>query len=139
MKSTLLFALVVCFGAACSADENPKTIKAVKPPDGVYGPNPKMAWYAGEVVTIKGDTFHWKFFTDALPGPPDRTGSIKVFKDHILLDDPKVPNPERIADVINGVPVLWTKDAYQSWKKTGEADWVCGLLYFHQQPAKTER
>jgi hypothetical protein len=110
----------------------PKEPKAARPPDGSYDPDPKKHWYAGESITISGDTFRYNYFTDALPGPPERTGTIKVFEDHILLDNPNVSNRERIAGVLDGVPVLWTRDAYEAWKKTGAISEL-GVLYLRKK------
>ena len=129
MKTNLLFVLVLCLSVACGVKQKPKSANAVRPPDGIYGPNPAIAWFAGEVIDITGDDFHYEYFSDCLPGPPPLTGRIKVLEDHIHLDHPNVPNPERIADVLDGKPVLWTKNAYQLWKTTGEIDEI-GILYF---------
>jgi hypothetical protein len=129
MRSFLALALGLSLCAAVGAEN---ASKVVHPPDGRYVPDPSKHWYAGEIITINGASFHYSYFTDALPGPPDRTGTIKFFADHILLDQRDVPNPERIPGVLDGVPVLWTKEGFTEWKKTGNVKELC-VLYLRKK------
>lgn len=129
MRTTCLSVLFFCLSAACSAEEIPNATTPVGPPEGRYGP--KDLRMAGEIITITRDSFRQEYFSDIRPLPPGCTGKIKVFKDHFTLDHPKAENPERVADVLNGVPVLWTKDAYQLWKRKGYVD-ESGILYSYR-------
>ena len=117
--------------AAAAPSKDGKTV--VHPPDGTYVPNPKHSWFAGEVITISGASFHWAYFTDAVSHtPPERQGTIKFFADYILLDEPHIPDPKRIPGVLRGVPVLWTVKGYGEWKQTGKID-EHAVLYLHKK------
>jgi hypothetical protein len=88
--------------------------------NGLYEPDPRISWFAGELIRINGTNFHYGYFTDVLGVPtPDYTGTVVQLKDHILLNHPKVPNPERISGVLSNRPVLWVWDGYQEWKRLG--------------------
>lgn len=131
MRTNYLFVLVFCLSAACSAEEIPNATKTAGPPEGRYGPNPQRLAMAGEIITVTRDSFRQEYFSDIRPLPPGCSGKIKVFKDHFILDHPQAENPERVAGVLNGVPVVWTKDAFQLWKKTGHVD-ESGILYWYR-------
>jgi hypothetical protein len=132
MKLIPLLVLGLGLLAAASGAGDAKPTEGNRPPNGIYGPDPKHQWLAGELMTISGNTFRYRYFTDALPGPPPCTGMIRIFPDHFVLDHPDAPNPERIAGVLNGVPVIWTKDAYEAWKKWGVVREI-GVLYAREK------
>jgi hypothetical protein len=105
--------------------------------NGLYEPDPKESWFAGELITINGTNFHYGYFTDVLGVPrPDYAGTIVQLKDHILLEHPKVPNPERISGVLSNRPVLWVWDGYQEWRRLGLDPKPHELLYL--RPVKVE-
>ena len=124
-----LFAIIV-FGLLQTASDaqqatNAQSSVAWKPQalaSGIYEPDSKYRWYAGEVIEIDGTNFQYHHFTDVPPPPSDYTnytGAVVQLKDHIMLDHPKVPNPERISGLLSNLPVLWVWDGYQQWKRWG--------------------
>ena len=129
MKSFLVFAVSLCLCAGVCAQNAPKV---AQPPDGVYVSDPSKGSSAGEIITISGSSFRYSNFNHAASGPPDRMGKIIFFPDHILLDAPEVPDPERIPDSLGGVPVLWTEEGYADWKRTGKIREHC-VVYLRKK------
>lgn len=119
---TLLTLVCATFLGGC------RNTSGIRVPDGIYAPDPKIARFAGEVITVSGSKYRWSYFTDALPGPPDRNGRIEFLSDHIVLDGLEW-NGKRMPSVIEGTPVLWTEEGHSGWKKTGLE---VGLLYLQK-------
>jgi|GEM_PF-2533946 len=91
-----------------------------RPANGRYSPkrDKKDYGFAGEIVTIKDQTFRFERFTDCVgEETPDYTGKLQVFEDHIFLDHPGIQFPYRIAGILDGRPVLLNWKTYQAWKK----------------------
>jgi hypothetical protein len=128
-----VYVMAVLCGSSMAVDLSAASPSAVNVPNGSYEPDPKKTWYAGETITIKEDKFHRAYFTDDLAHtPPSKEGSIRFFSDYILLDGLD-RNPKRIPGFIDGVPVLWTVDAYGEWKNTRKVKDV-GVLYLVKKP-----
>jgi hypothetical protein len=94
------------------------------PASGTYSPwrDPKdqIKYFAGELISITNSSFHYGTFSDVPDTRVHYSGSVSVFKDHIYLDHPGIPYPYRVAGVADGVPVLFTWEGYEQWKKTGK-------------------
>ncbi len=127
-----IIALVICVGPIYGEEsskpttppaEQPKQVFTIsRPANGQYMPqrNRSDHYFAGQIITIKDQTFRYEYFTDVVNAEtPDYTGKIQVFEDHIFLDHPGVPYPYRVAGVLDGRSVLLSWEAFQSLKKNG--------------------
>jgi hypothetical protein len=126
MKSLPAFLLISCLGTIGCVHHQSRipNWKPQPPVNGVYGPDPRESWFAGELIRIKGTNFHYVAFTDVLvPGepPPDFRGVVKVLNDRILLEGPDRTD-YRISGLLAGQRVLWTSFGYDKWRRTGEVD-----------------
>ena len=113
--------------AQSSVDWKPQALSS-----GIYEPDRECYWFAGEVIRIDGTNFYYHHFTDVPPFSSDYTGAVVQLKDHILLDHPKVPSPERISGLLSNRPVLWVWDGYQEWKRLGLNPNPSELLYLRE-------
>ena len=142
----VLFAIVILgwFQSAVHAQtgtnaEPTKTWKPQPLASGLYEPDPKNLWFAGELIKIDGTNFHYTYFTDVIvvgTPTPNYTGTVVQLKDHILLGHPKIPNPHRISGVLSNRPVLWVWDGHQEWRRLGLNPKPDELLYM--RPVKVE-
>ena len=105
------------------------------PASGTYAPwhdrKDQIKWYAGEIIIITNSSFRYTTFSDVVGKRPDYSGTVSVFKDHIYLDHPGIPYPYRVAGVADGVPVLFTWEGYEQWKKTRKI-FMLNLLYLEK-------
>lgn len=100
---------------------------------GKFGPDSTKQWFAGRVITFSGDSFHYKYFTDALSDdrPEVRTGLdgvVRYFPSYLELTYPNGKKAYYVVGYMNRKRVLWDWDAYWHWKQTGEIDEL-GILY----------
>ena len=97
-----------------------KTI--IRPPDGRYSPDPKGRYFAGEIITIKGESFQYTRFSDAVSekDEPTYSGKVIFYSDRVFLNHPGIPFPYRIPGKLNGIPVLWTWKEHKAWEKSGK-------------------
>jgi hypothetical protein len=118
MTAPRTFLILVTLVASAVAVEASKPA-VVRVPNGDYVPDPKQGWFAGEVITISGTKYRWRYFTDDISHTPKpQEGLIKYFPDHIVLEGLKW-EPKRIPGILDGVPVLWTEKGYAEWKRSG--------------------
>jgi len=85
-----------------------------------------------DILTIKDNTFRYEYSVDEEPF--DHTGKLQVFEDHIFLDHPEVPYPYRVSGILDGVPVLLTWQAYQTWKKNKQDKSLRYYILYLQKP-----
>jgi hypothetical protein len=136
----LMFALTCQAGGNSNEGMVPIAKFVLAPPAlGTYKPwrDPKERWYAGEIIILTNSSFHYIKFSDVVGRHRDYSGTLSIFKDHIYLNHPDVPYPYRIAGVADGVPVLFTWEGYEQWKKTGKV-FELNILYGEktQRPKK---
>ncbi|HZV35079.1 MAG TPA: hypothetical protein VFB72_10950 [Verrucomicrobiae bacterium] len=137
----LLFALT-CHAGDRSSDGMVSVAKfSLSPPaSGLYGPwrdKDKNRPYAGELIVITNASFRYTTFSDVVGKRPEYSGTVSVFKDHIYLNHPGIPYPYRVAGVADGVPVLFTWEGFEQWKKTGKV-FELNVLYL-QKPTKRKK
>jgi len=125
----ILFSFAVAGHSQSNTNAAPLlTWKFQAPVDGRYCPQ-SGGWFAYENIAIEGNRFHYFITSDSLGHRnPDYRGKIIQFPDHIWLDHRKVPNADRVPGLLANHPVLWTYEAFDHWKKTGEID-PTGILY----------
>ena len=142
-----LLALLMLFAVSSCAGERSrdgmiaiKKFEIASPASGTYAPwrdrNDSPQWYAGEVIVISESTFRYYQFSDVIDPdrpPPNYSGKLSVFKDHVYLDHPGVPYPYRVAGLADGVPVLLTWEGYEQWKKK-KMVFELNLLYLEKTP-----
>lgn len=143
MKALLAILAVYNIGVAGYSQTNTNaplslTWKYHLPISGSYRPEPSVGFFAGEVIEIKSNKFHYTQFTDDLGfRVPDCEGQIFQFSDHVFFDHRKIPSPDRVSGLLNNHPVLWTYEAFHNWKKTGEID-PMGILFWRQPEIKRD-
>jgi len=141
-------ALLLLLAMTCCAGElsNDGMVSVAKfsvsaPAFGLYGPwrdKDKTGWYGGELITITNATFNYTTFSDVAGKRPEYSGALLVLTDHIYLNHPGVPYPYRVAGVADGVPVLFTWEGYEQWKKTGKV-FELNILYLQKATAPKNR
>jgi hypothetical protein len=137
MKALLAIIILSSFAVAGHSQSNTNaapllTWKFQAPVDGRYCPQSTGGWFAYENIEIEGNHFHYFVTSDCMgPGNPNYKGKIIRFNDRICLDHRKVPNPDLVPGLLTNRPVLWTYDAFEQWKKTGEIN-PMGILYLSQ-------
>jgi len=108
--------------------------------DGLYVPYRTISFrgvFTSERLTIKNNTFHYKYFTDVVDAyAPDFKGAIRAKKDIIFLDHPGMSFPYRVTGKLEGRPVILTWRAHQKWLKDGLRP-SKGILYLTIIPAKS--
>ena len=133
MKALLAILILSSFTSAARFQTNTNaapllTWKFQAPVDGSYGPASTAGWFAWENIVIESNRFHYFVTSDCLGGNPNCKGKIIPFCDHICLDHAKMPDPDRVSGLLTNRPVLWTYEAFDHWKKTGEIN-PMGILY----------
>src|SRR5689334_4581626 len=109
-----LFIIVIFSGFALAAHSQTNTNAAPSltwkfqtPVNGIYGPASTAGWFAYESVVIESNRFHYFVTSDCMgPGNPNYKGKITQFPDHICLDHPKMPDPDRVSGLLTNRPVL---------------------------------
>src|SRR5262245_31881171 len=120
MKAILIVTVISCLRIATNAQEatnaqSSAVWKPQPPSNGFYELESKYHLFSGEEIKIDGTNFHYRFFSDVIEDNHDYTGAVVQLKDHILLDHPKVRNPERVSGVLSNRPVLWQWESYELW------------------------
>jgi len=132
-KTLLITIILSTFAVAGHSETNTNaaptlTWKFQAPVDGMYGPLSTAGCFAYENIEIEGNHFRYFITSDCLGGNPDYKGKIIQFNDHIWLDHRKMPSPDWVSGLLTNRPVLWTYEAFDHWKKTGQID-PMGILY----------
>jgi hypothetical protein len=137
MKTLLAIIIVSNFAVAAYSQTKTNaspllTWKFQAPVDGSY----ERGWVYGllsfESIEIDGNRFRYRIFSDSIGTRlPDYKGKIIQFPDHMWLSHRKVPDADRVSGLLTNHPVLWTYEAFEHWKKTGEID-PMGILYWNE-------
>jgi hypothetical protein len=145
----IIIYLFLLLAITCHADERFKDgmIPVAKfvlssPTNGTYAPwrdaKNQTKYYAGETITLTNASFRYTTFSDVVGNHRDYSGKVSIFKDHIFLDHPGMPFPYRVAGLADGVPVLFTWEGYEQWKKTGKV-FELNVLYLQKPNPQKSR
>jgi hypothetical protein len=107
------------------------TWKFQPPVNGSYAWGWTEGLLASENIEIEGNYFRYFILSDSISighRIPIYKGKIIQFADHVWLKNRKIPNPDRVSGLLTNRPVIWTCEAFDRWKKTGEID-PMGILY----------
>jgi hypothetical protein len=89
-----------------------------------YVPNPNKSWFAGSIIEIKGDRFHYRYFTDVADDDRPEVkegldGSVRYFASYIELTYPDGRKSYHVLSMLDGRHVLWDWAAFEQWKRSG--------------------
>ena len=81
--------------------------------EGTYCTAQEIAGFSGTILELKGEKFRYWFYSDVAGGhePEYPLAGAYLFQDgKLTLDHTQVSQSTWLADVVNGVPVLWRHD-----------------------------
>ena len=104
----------ITFSMVFACQEEPKLR------EGVYVLCGEVFGYANETLELKEGKFRYWFYSDVKLGDEPKyplTGACQVKGQTLTLDSDAIHTKERTIDKINGVDVLWRKDALSLWEE----------------------
>jgi hypothetical protein len=134
VRTLLIIVIFSSFAVAGHSQTNTNaaplsTWKFQAPLDGSYSQESTPGLMAYEVIEIEGNHFRYFIVSDSIGHHiPIYKGRIIQFPDHIWFNLRKMRDPDRVSGLLTNRPVIWTCEAFDHWKKTGEID-PMGILY----------
>jgi hypothetical protein len=102
-------------------------------PDGSYGPNPEIMWWAGSVIEVQKTNYMCRYFSDELSHiTPPSTGKIRREHGRFVFEGQGGGTNALVVGRVRGYTVLGTKEEIQKERKSPNND--SSLLYHYPKP-----